>query len=108
MDFNESQVESGDITVRREISKATPHFTLVPVQWRIVRRKTCLIPADVDRHAVRKAIPGFSGSPDPTDSSPTSADVDRHLKRKMATVKPEVVTYHVLKQIDTRFESLFL
>ena len=63
----------------REISKATPHFTLVPFQWRIVRRSTCLIPADVGRYR----------------------------KRKMATAKPEVVISHVLQQIDTRFQRLY-
>ena len=57
-----------------------PHFPLVPVQWRTVRRSTCLIPADVGRYR----------------------------KRKMATAKPEVVISHVLQQIDTRFERLYL
>ena len=42
------------------------------------------------------------------DSSPTSADIDRHPKCKMAAAKPEVVIFHVLQKIDTLFERLFL
>jgi hypothetical protein len=59
-----------------------------------------------DRHAVLTAIPGFSGSPDSTESASTSVDVDRYWKRKMATAKPEVVISHVRQQIDTRFKWL--
>ena len=61
-----------------------------------------------DRHAVRTARPGFSGSPDSTDSSPSPADVQRQPKRKMATGKPEVVLFHALQQTDTRFQRLYL
>ena len=62
----------------------------------------------MDRHAVRKAISGFSGLPDSPDSSSTSADVDRYPKCKMAAARPEVVISHVVQKIDTRFERLFL
>ena len=61
-----------------------------------------------DRHAVRTARPGFSGSPDSTDSSPTHADVHRQPKCQMATAKPEVVLFHSLQQIDTRLQRLYL
>ena len=57
-----------------------PHFPLVPVQWCTVRRNTCSI----------------------------HGDVGRCRKRKMTTAKPEVVISHVLQQIDTRFERLYL
>jgi hypothetical protein len=59
-----------------------------------------------ERHAVPTAIPGFSGSPDSTELVPTSADVDRYRKCTLATAKPEVIIYHVLQQIDTRFSWL--
>ena len=65
------------LALRREISKANPHFPSVLVQWHTVRRSTCLIPADVGLH----------------------------WKRKMA--KPEVVLSHVLQQIDMQFERLY-
>jgi hypothetical protein len=37
------------------------------------------------------SLPPFSGSLDSTESTPTSDDVERYPKRKMATAKPEVV-----------------
>jgi hypothetical protein len=44
-----------------------------------------------DRHTLPTARPGFTGSPNRTESLSTTADVDRHPKRKMATAKPEEV-----------------
>ena len=62
----------------------------------------------IDRHAVRKAISGFSGLPDSMDSKSTPADVELHPKCNMAASKPEVVISHVVQKIDTGFERLFL
>ena len=67
---------------------------------------TYILRATTDRHAVPVVILRFSGSPDSTDSSPTSANVDRYRKRKMATARPEIVLYPDRKQTDMRFQWL--
>jgi hypothetical protein len=87
---------------RRTHRRHSPTSTdTVKARWRPPTGSSNILRSTTDRHVVRKAIPRFSESPDLIDSSSTPADIDRHRKRKMATVKSEAVIYHVLQQIHT-------
>ena len=64
--------------------------------WRLKNGSSYNSRSTTDKHAVSTVVPRFSGSLDSTESSSTSADVDRQPKCKTATAKPEVVLSHVL------------
>ena len=61
---------------------------------------SCISRSTIDRRAVPTVILRFSGSPDSTDSSPTSADVDRHPKRKTATAARQTARTCLRGQMD--------